>query len=576
MAAELHRNCNCAPRISSWSKEWRAHLDTARLCVVFTRSNLRICFAHLILVCCVVFTASANAQLVKVEAGASDLLPSEGGSISFQGPNYTGYLGVGQLDGSFGIGALLKTSYRSHVITMGDQPIGFDLPTDIFGMNHFYPTRGIGVTAREGKANVFLFAGGTTLVRGTPFFQSARADLPVGMLFTDVGVSPTLHFYSKSVVSRRRTSIQAVDWLARKWLRTGFAAGMGSNQPYFATSADAETSWLSLKTSYVVAGDRFSRITASSIFASEVTRENISAIIKPATSVLLTLGHQNLLQPQSGAPNTPFLHATVNQLQTTFEVREFRIGAGVFQSFFEGRSSAAEDFSASRKITNNLDMSVNYFRMLSGSGSLGGNLSASIRETISPRLSLLQVVNRAQGRTTVLYGGNYLSNSFSVGVDYQTLYLPFRANPFSQGINVSLQVRLPDGVQVNAQTFRSPTGQLRYTAAGNGILTSNFRPRVDESQKSFKRQRYLVRGRVEDEKGQPVEGAALQIGDDLVFTNAAGEFFVREKGAVILPMQVRLTEFLNPGNFRVVSCPATAIAAMDDRSVQIVVSLARN
>jgi hypothetical protein len=543
---------------------------------VFTRLNQRVYFAVLIFLCSVALAVGANAQLVKVEAGASDVLASEGGSITFQGPNYTGYLGAGQLDGSFGLGALLKTSYRSHVITMGDQPIGFDLPTDVFGVNHFYPTRGVGVTAREGKANVFLFAGGTTLVRGTPFFQSARTDLPVAMLFTDVGVLPTLHFYSKSVVSRRRTSIQAVDWQARKWLRTGLSGGMGSNQPYFATSADAETSWLSLKASYVAAGDRFSRITASSVFASEVTRENVSAIIKPATSVLLTLGHQNLLQPQSAAANAPFLHATVNQLQSSFEVREFRLGAGVFQSFFEGRSSAAEDFSASRKVTNNLDMSVNYFRMLSGSGSLGGNLSGSVRENISPRLSLLQVVNYAQGRTTVLYGGNYLSNSFSVGVDYQTLYLPFRANPFAQGVNVSLQVRLPDGVQVNAQTFRSPTGQLRYTAAGNGVLTTNFRPRADESQRSFKRLRYLVRGRVEDEKSQPVEGAALQIGDELVFTNAAGEFFIRERGGVTLPLQVRLPEFLNPGNFRVISCPPTAVAAPDGISAQIVVILARN
>src|SRR5439155_21426540 len=118
------------------------------------------------------------------------------------------------------------------------------------------------------------FAGGTALVRGTSFFQSARADLPVAMLFTDVALSPTLHFYSKSVISRRRTSIEAVDWQTRKWLRTSLAGGMGSNEPYLAASADAETNWLSLKTSYVAASDRFSRIMGSSIFASRVTREN--------------------------------------------------------------------------------------------------------------------------------------------------------------------------------------------------------------------------------------------------------------------------------------------------------------
>src|SRR5439155_232817 len=180
--------------------------------------------------------------------------------------------------------------------------------------------------------------------------------------------------------------------------------------------------------------------------------------------------------------------------------------------------------------------------MVSGSGPHEGNLSTSVRETISPRLSLLQVITYTQGRTTILYGGNYLSNAFSVGVDYQTLYLPFRANPFSQGINISLRIRLFSSLQVSAQTFRSPAGQLRYTAAGNTILTSNFRPAVNESAKNFKRLRYVVRGRVQDERGQPVEGAALVIGDEIVFTNAAGEFLVRRKSAAMLPVQVRLTE----------------------------------
>src|SRR2546430_14530325 len=99
-------------------------------------------------------------------------------------------------------------------------------------------------------------------------------------------------------------------------------------------------------------------------------------------------------------------------------------------------------------------------------------------------------------------------------------------------------MRFYGGVQVNAQTFRSPSGQLRYTAAGNGVLTSNFRPRATESERNFKRLRYVVRGRVEDEHGQPVDGAAVMVGDEVVYTNAAGEFFVRRGTSGTLAMQV--------------------------------------
>ena len=454
-------------------------------------------------------------------------MPSAGGSINFQGPNYTGYLGVGEIDGVFRLGTPVKTIIHSDVVTLGDQPIAFDLPTDIFNNNHFFPTRGIGVNAKEGKANVFLFVGGTALTSGTPFFQAASADMPVGMLFTDVPVSPTLRFSSRNVISRQRTSIQALDWHPGKWLRTGVAAGIGSNQPYLAATTDIESSRLSLKAAYISAGNRFRRVTATSIYASEVDRENILAVIKPSSSMLLTLGHQNFLQPQSIDPAAAYLHATVNEAQASFDVRDFRLGAGIFQSTYQSRSNLANNLSASRRITSSLDASVNYFRAFAGTGSRMSNLSGSLRETISPRISLLQVINYSQGRTNVLYGGSYLSNRFTVGVDYQTLYLPFHANPFSQGISVTLRIRLFGGLQVNAQTFRSADGRLRYTASGETALNGNFRPAGGDGQNAFKHLRYVVRGRVQDETGNPVEGAALLVGEELVITNASGEFLVR-------------------------------------------------
>ena len=198
--------------------------------------------------------------------------------------------------------------------------------------------------------------------------------------------------------------------------------------------------------------------------------------------MLLTLGHQNFLQPQSIDPAAAYLHATVNEAQASFDVRDFRLGAGIFQSTYQSRSNLANNLSASRRITSSLDASVNYFRAFAGTGSRMSNLSGSLRETISPRISLLQVINYSQGRTNVLYGGSYLSNRFTVGVDYQTLYLPFHANPFSQGISVTLRIRLFGGLQVNAQTFRSADGRLRYTASGETALNGNFRPAGGDGQ----------------------------------------------------------------------------------------------
>ncbi len=513
--------------------------------------------AALILALVAGFVSPLHAQYISVEAGASNLMPAQGGSISFEGPKFSSYLGAGNFGGIFGLGTYVKTTIGSHQVTLGDQPILFDLPTDIFGTNHYFLTRGMGVTAKTGKANLFIFAGGTAVARGAQFFQTAKMDSRAGMLFMDVPLSPKLHLYSKMVISRKLTSVEALDWHPRKWLQTGVAAGVGSNEPYFAATSDVERNWLSLKAGYISAGDQFRRVTAPSVYASELDRENILAVMKFSSGAVLTLGHQNFLQPQSADPSAPYLRASVNQAQGSFDAAQFRLGAGIFQSHSAVASNLAGNLSVARRITNSIDFGASYFRTLSGQIPPVSSLSTSIRETLSPKLSLLQIVNYSEGRTNVLFGGSYVTNRFTVSVDYQTLYMPFLVNPFSQGISISLRVRLFRSLQVNAQTFRSGDGHLRYTASGDTLLTTKFRAAGSNGEDSFKHLRYTVRGHVQDQTGRPIEGAAIRIGEQLVFTSEDGKFFVRRNKAGNLTLEVVLTEFLNSTPFHLVLAPSS-------------------
>ena len=513
--------------------------------------------AALILALVAGFVSPLHAQYISVEAGASNLMPAQGGSISFEGPKFSSYLGAGNFGGIFGLGTYLKTTIGSHQVTLGDQPILFDLPTDIFGTNHYFLTRGMGVTAKTGKANLFIFAGGTAVATGAQFFQMAKMDSRAGMLFMDVPLSPKLHLYSKMVISRKLTSVEALDWHPRKWLQTGVAAGVGSNEPYFAATSDVERNWLSLKAGYISAGDQFRRVTAPSVYASELDRENILAVMKFSSGAVLTLGHQNFLQPQSADPSAPYLRASVNQAQGSFDAAQFRLGAGIFQSHSAVASNLAGNLSVARRITNSIDFGASYFRTLSGQIPPVSSLSTSIRETLSPKLSLLQIVNYSEGRTNVLFGGSYVTNRFTVSVDYQTLYMPFLVNPFSQGISISLRVRLFRSLQVNAQTFRSGDGHLRYTASGDTLLTTKFRAAGSNGEDSFKHLRYTVRGHVQDQTGRPIEGAAIRIGEQLVFTSEDGKFFVRRNKAGNLTLEVVLTEFLNSTPFHLVLAPSS-------------------
>src|SRR5215831_14140836 len=172
------------------------------------------------LACIVAGTVPAAAQFVRIEAGASDMVPSEGGALSFRGPNYEGYVGAGELNGSFRLGSYFKTSFDSYQLALGDQSIAFGLPTDILGGNQYFLTRGAGATLPVGHSKLFLFGGATTLAAGSPLFQAFQTQVPLGMVFWDRPVSDKLHFYSRNVFSDRQSFIQGFDFRPRKWLKT--------------------------------------------------------------------------------------------------------------------------------------------------------------------------------------------------------------------------------------------------------------------------------------------------------------------------------------------------------------------
>lgn len=85
--------------------------------------------------------------------------------------------------------------------------------------------------------------------------------------------------------------------------------------------------------------------------------------------------------------------------------------------------------------------------------------------------------------------------------------------------------------------------------------------------------RYLVRGVVRDEAGAPVEGAAVELGGELTFTNSRGEFFLRTRRPHRLPLSVELDQFLLPGAWQVVSAPEEVQAEPEDRAAAIEIIL---
>ena len=333
---------------------------------------------------------------------------------------------------------------------------------------------------------------------------------------------------------------------------------------------DADRNWIDVKAAYIDASNGFRRITTPSVFAAEPDRENVLVTVKPYSSLVLTAGHENFLSPV-GNLTGPFQRASVDQLQSSFDLAGFRLGAGLFESHGPAGRNVADGFTAARKVTRNIEGSVAYYQNLSGPGGHNSNLVSSVRETISPKLSLLQVVNRTQSNTNFLFGGSYTVNRFSVSVDYQTLYMPFLTNPLVTGIGVTLNLKLWGSFQVNGQTFRSPDGKLRYTASASTLLTPSLRPVGVEKQ--IKMGGYIVRGHVRDERGTPIEGAAIRIGEQTVYSNEAGEFLLRLNKPEHLEIMVLPQEFATPLRFTVISAPPTVTAQPEDSAADVLIVL---
>jgi carboxypeptidase family protein len=74
----------------------------------------------------------------------------------------------------------------------------------------------------------------------------------------------------------------------------------------------------------------------------------------------------------------------------------------------------------------------------------------------------------------------------------------------------------------------------------------------------------VIKGEVLDPSGQPIEGAAVQIGTEVAVTDSEGNFMVRVKKSGDLSLKIAFDDFTVPGKYAIVQAPATVRATNDD------------
>ena len=166
-----------------------------------------------------------------------------------------------------------------------------------------------------------------------------------------------------------------------------------------------------------------------------------------------------------------------------------------------------------------------------------------------------------------LLGGTLNAGLSSLSVDYQVAHSPYlTVNPFVQtmGVNAKLHVR---GVNFSVGSFVTPDGRVHYSAQGSTFMYRGID--TPSGGGGGRINGYVVTGRVEDATGAPVDGAALDIGGEILYTDSQGRFFRRSPTAKPLTLRVVLDDFLVPGTFEVVEAPTEVIPARDGRSASV-------
>ena len=509
---------------------------------------------------------SGEAQVFEVQGGGSSLYQGYGGALNVWGDRFEGNIGLGYLDG-VRFSVFLKRAIGRDTLRLGNDAIPVRFATDVFGSAHAIFAQGAGYRRASRRASLYAFLGASAIATPAPFVNAVGQDKPIGVVQAERVLSPTVRLTTHALFSSRQTILQGIKWEKPSGLETGATGGVGGNQPYGSASLAVKRERIDFRAAFVSMGDRFRRTGVPTPAQSEADRENVLLTVRPAEGFSVGIGRQHFRQ-DSTLPGVPD-RATLNQLFGSAHVLGTNLSAGLFDSRTPGTRSMSSYVAGSRDFTRWLQSDWYLLRVWSPAPARATIPVVRLREFVTPRMSLLQMVTRASDRTSVGLGGAWTSGLTTLGLDYQVVHTPYRPlQPFVQ--TIALNVRVPLGnYRVNAASFVTPDGRVNYTGSAStffyagDVLGGGSRP------VEIKFERYIVQGTVVDESGDAVDGAAVAIAGSTVFTDSRGRFFVRISSNRLASVRVLVDEFLATGRFEVVSAPRTAKPQAERESVPL-------
>ncbi|MGQ0765351.1 MAG: hypothetical protein ACT4OZ_06765 [Gemmatimonadota bacterium] len=504
---------------------------------------------------------SSGAQVFQVQGGGSSLFEGYGGLVNIWGNGYEASLGIGYLDGvKIGASARRLLAGRD-TLRLGNDLLPFSLDTDVFSSGGTIFAQGASLQARRGRSQLWAFGGASASALSAPYFSAQK---PRSAMFYARGrhdVSRELSLAGHLVITDRQSLIGSASWEPSLGIVASASAGIGSNNPYAAIALDASRPRWDVRAAAIGMGRAFRRTSAPMPLQSEMDGENVLVAWKPREGWSIGIGRQHFRQ-DSSFRDIP-TRATLNQLTMTGRSRGTSFSGGWLISEAGRIPNVSSYLSLRREVVRWLHSEMYLLRVWEPAQARLTTPVVLLREILGPRLSLLQTISREQGRTTVNFGGTLNSGLSSISVDYQVAHSPYlTAAPFVQTMGVNGRLQL-GRFGFSFGSFVTPDGRVHYSAQGNTFLYNGTAGGSAAGSVEGRIDRYVTSGVVVDENGNGVDGAALQIDRDVVYTDSRGRFFARRPTGRQVALKVIPGDFLAVGDWEVVEAPASLTPVRD-------------
>jgi hypothetical protein len=530
----------------------------------------------------------ASGQSIEGAVGGSQILGLAGIQANYRYKSSYGWTGVGYFNGAFQIAGYSNMPLRfgftppvesvrdKYRLGIGDQELNTWLPTDEYGM---YSTivRGASVYRHTKTSDLQAFVGSYGSEDRQPYLRSLTAvDSHLTAAFVGHFVlSKKCELESFNSFGSSSTSIQSVGWTPSPKWHLAAAAGLGSNHPYMATTAEYKGRELDLRASYTLASDQLRRQGIS--YDIEPLGFNARAEIPLWRDTTLHLYHRRELMvvPKYLGYQRSSSVGTTNSAGFSTSFLGFRSSVSAYESTsnaFAGRNYSGVA-SITRTVLPRWRSTLSYLNSVTRQQDI--MVYQDLNEVrMNNHLALIHTFAHINGRNTNTFGGRWSSNLVSFSVDNQVytsdVAARFGQKSVFQAWSFSIRFRTSHGTTAHLNSIIDPRGKTQMGGYLSGLQYQHL-DSYAQQREHVTFSKYVIKGRVVNEFSKGVWGIAVRIGREIVYSDTNGDFFLHVKDSKPLPLEVAVDSALQSATWKLESAPAVVHGVLENDSGMLLV-----